>query len=119
MNNIESEILNFLDFGAQFASKLVAAANPAYAGLSALVGAALDHANTLVNPAAVPVSDATVTAVASAVPVVAAEVSTVGSGAATAPQKAAAVTGLLQEAMALVSDIQAFLPISTAKTPSA
>lgn len=52
MKTTEQNILNYLDVGIKVAANLVAANNPAYAGIIAIIGALTDHANSVVNPGA-------------------------------------------------------------------
>jgi hypothetical protein len=52
MNQIEQNILNYAETGIQVAGSLVAAQNPAYAGIIALIEALSNHANSVINPGA-------------------------------------------------------------------
>ncbi len=109
---LESELLTFLSLGTQVAGKLVAANNPAYAGIVAFIGALADHATTVVNSGG-PATAQAATDIAAAVPVAAKTVETVTDHAAPAPAKAAALGSFIGTIATVAGDFIHFFSHSS------
>jgi broad specificity polyphosphatase/5'/3'-nucleotidase SurE len=95
MNAIEQELVNVAAIAADTVGTLAAAKNPAYASLIQLGQSFVDSVNSQVNPTGAATATQLSGTIAAAIQPATTAVKTVASSASTAPQKAAAITGLL------------------------